>query len=762
MGLLAGKGIAQERPCGSDEAHRRILATHPEIAEFEAQLNSQLPGAIKKLDVGKVALRTTADQTDSANFWYDIPIVVHIVHDYGNEYLKDDDIFNDLVGWNKTYGGGDPDTGSVIVPFKPYVGNPHIRLHLAQVDPSGNPSKGITRHRSYLATNGSDQAKLDDWDPTSYVNIWFIHNMSAANGQAAAYAYYPSVGAELPYYDGIIALYNYAANVSDYAKTINHEMGHVLNLKHPWGDTNNPSVACGDDDVDDTPPTEGHSETGCTTTSLYDTVCANNYYKVYSTATGDSLVNYPDTVNAENIMDYTYCAKMFTKGQVYRMRQALNSPVADRINLWSSRNLYFTGIIKDSSVNWQSYTFLPRPDLKPRPEFNSLVNTVSGAGGTMQYFTMPGTPLTFVNKSWNDTVTEVKWDFSSGGANPDSIANPSYSSYKTFTFTQPGWVNVNMSATGNHTGDTTVTYNNAIYVADASGIPGETYYEEFDPANASDAKWVTFNYYNNEFSWKPANVGYWDNHSIEYHSYDNRINPAIGVYPFIGSPYGDFDDLFSAPIDLSSFTSGGVCNLNFMYSSASRTSNSADVNDSMVISYSTNAKTWTKLTTLKKSSLLSKGSTATEYVPSGASDWSAKSIALPAGALNSYVLFRFRYFPGADASGIYSTGNNFYMDRVNFSKYTAEVSSVVSGGDVTIAPNPTSNNAYVIIRSANNSSANIVVTDIAGRTTFTATQELTNGLTRIEIPSGALTVKGMYLVQVTTNGQSSTQKLVVY
>ena len=762
LALFSGKAMAQQH-CYTDEVRQRLLVTHPEIAAYEAEMNRQIAEKIKNIDLSKAAYRTTSDQTGNKEFWYDIPIVVHIVHDYGAEYLTDNQIFNDLVDWNKVYAELDPDTSSVIQPFKKYIGNPHIRLHLATKDPYGNPTKGITRHRSYLATNGNDQAKLDDWQPNSYVNIWFIHNMSGANAQAAAYAYQPPTGAALPFYDGVIALYNYHNNVPNYSKTINHEMGHVFNLAHPWGNTNNAGAGtCADggtDEVDDTPPTIGHAETGCTVASLYDTVCATNYFKIYTTASGDSLVNYPDTTNSENIMDYTYCAKMFTKGQVERMHAALNSDIAGRNNLWDSTNLVRTGVINPSP--YASYSFVPRPDLKPIPEFSAVVG---GINGKIQYFTCPGTALTFINKTWNDTVTSLTWNFTTNGASPATTtqATPGYTSATAVSFTDPGWASVSMTATGNNTGDTTVTWNNAIFVADANATPASSIYEEFDPAGTG-AKWPTFNYYHNEFQWQNAGVGYYDNHSMEYVGFDNRINPLLGVYPNTGAPLGDIDDMFSIPVDLSAFT-GASCNLNFMYSGASRSSNSIDINDSMVISYSIDqAKTWVNITTLKKGSLDNKGALAVAYAPLYQGDWAAKTIPLPAAALKPYVVFRFRYMPNVGSDGIYSSGNNFYMDRVNFSSLPAEVSTVKSGNmDIVVAPNPTSNNAYVIVKDASNETAHILVTDVAGRTVYTASQDVNGSEARIEIPSSAISVKGIYMVQTRTANQTSTQKLVVY
>ena len=150
---FAGKSSAQQR-CYQPEMREQLIKQHPEILQAEADLDRQIRDGLKKIDYSKFARRTSADESGVDSFWYDIPIVVHIIHNYGVEYMTDNTIFNDLAQWNIVYAKQNSDTFDVIQPFKKYIGNPHIRLHLATIDPNGNPTKGITRHRSYLTYFG--------------------------------------------------------------------------------------------------------------------------------------------------------------------------------------------------------------------------------------------------------------------------------------------------------------------------------------------------------------------------------------------------------------------------------------------------------------------------------------------------------------------------------------------------------------------------------------------------------------------------------
>ncbi len=778
---FAGKSFAQKTaPCATDAVYKQLLLTHPELAQSEANYNKQIAEGLKKINFNGLKKTTFVDQTGNEDFWYDIPIVIHFVHDYGIEYLSDDEIYNDLIDWNKVYAHQNYDTISVIAPFIKYEGNPHIRLHLATKDPNGKPTHGITRHRDYNTYFGSDQAKFNDWPNTSYINIWIINVITQGGGVAAAYAYMPSTGAVIPQGDGIICDYGYAANWYQNLgqlpyKTINHEMGHCLSLYHPWGGTNDAGLTCGDDEVDDTPPTKGHVigsvPEGCDPRSLYDTTCARNYFKIYPTPSGtDSIVNYPDTTNAQNIMDYTFCSLMFTKGQVYRMHEALNSDVAGRNNLWDKNNLFFTGVTTDSAIN---APFAPRPDLKPIPEFSATVSNVNAYQyfNRVSYFAIPGINITFRNKTWNDTLTSLVWTFTNNATNPTyaSATHPSALTSFTNSFTDPGWVDIKMTATGNNTGDTTVDFPRSVFVADATGTPTATYYQDFNKSDT--AKWPTFNYYNNEFKWQMANVGYADNSSMSYLGYDKRIvtNPLLGYdFPNTGSPFGDFDDMFSVPFDLSNFS--GSASLNYFYAGATRSSSSVDINDTLEIYYYTkNNPSWQLLTKLTKEGVANRGAMSIPFVPTSDADWAHMGINLPSGALTNYTIFKFRYRPsvavgrdGTVNTGSNSSGNNFYMDKLFFSPYPAEVATIMMDKmDVAVAPNPTTGDAYVIVRDADKSIANIVVSDVTGKVVYRTSEQLNGSETRILIPHAAISVSGMYFIQTSTGNQTRTQKLVV-
>ena len=714
-------------PCFTDEMYRKMLKENPGLEDFQKQFNEQL-----RLGIASKT-SSTADTTT-----YDIPIVVHVIHDYGTEYLADNVIYDAAAYWAEVYMAHNTDTSDVIAPFKKYVGDPRMRLHLATKDPNGHPTKGVTHYQSYLQSNADDKAKFDQWDPTKYVNIWFIGTFGAAATGAAAYAIFPSAAVFTPYYDGIIALSSYCG----YAKTVPHEMGHVLNLEHPWGNTNSPTVACGDDGVDDTPPTKGHNPVGCTLGALYDTACATGYMVHYTaTGGGDSLVNYPDTVNAQNIMDYTYCQRMFTNGQVTRMKAALTSSVAGRNNLYSPTNLSATGALA------------PMPDLPPVADF--IMNKAYGTGiivtDNRSYFLSFNNPasFTFRNTSWNDTISSVNWGFSNGATTPTSSSTGIV--YNKFSV--PGWVTVNLVATSNAGSDTLIN-TNAVYAADTTAINPATLYQQFT-SPVDIANWPMFNYYNNQFKWEfYTGAGYDDNTCVRYRSYDSSSRN-------IGNAIGDFDDFYTPAFNLVGLDSAYY--LNFYTAGSSTLHNiiagTTRVNDSLEIDASINGGTkWTKIAGFRGSDLDNNGLHGPEYVPAVGATWKARAVVIPALYKTNQTYFRFRYRPG-------NTGNDLYLDNVYFYPFPAGVKETIAstGKLINLFPNPATNGCSMVFNTGNEGRLHYIIKDLTGKMVFEGNKSFVpNTLVNEEIPRAVTPNAGMYFITATIDGLMFTDKLVVY
>jgi PKD repeat protein len=317
---------------------------------------------------------------------YTIPVVFHIIHNNGPENISDAQVIDAMRVLNDDFNKLNLDWPNVRPDFLPLVADVGIEFRLAQRDPQGNCTNGITRTVSPLTNDGTQTMKnLIQWPRNKYLNVW----VAASADGAAGYTYRPSAVANQPTWDGIVLLHNYTGAIGtsspSRSRTLTHEVGHWINLAHTWGNSNTPGLEenCnGDDGVSDTPNTIGW--TNCT---LAGTSCGS-------------------LDNVENYMEYSYCSKMFTEGQKTRMLAALNSGTAQRNQLWTASNLSATGV-------------------------NQALALCQAQFGASSSLVCAGTPVTFTDLSFHN-VTSRSWSFPGGSPETSTEANP------VVTYSQPG------------------------------------------------------------------------------------------------------------------------------------------------------------------------------------------------------------------------------------------------------------------------------------------------------------------------------------
>lgn len=719
LGAALATGTAMAQFCATDDVTREYQAKYPGMAAVQARLDAEIQSQMRYFDPRNLMKGT--NDTDTAVMH--IPLVVHVIHDYGNEYVSDNAIYTMVNEINELFSKQNTAAlAAVIAPFVPYVGNAYIRFHLATKDPQGNPTHGITRRRSYLTDGGDDQAKLDYWPQNRYVNIWLINHIGRGvnQGIVGAYSVFPSGAASNPFYDGVIGNYQFINNSPNSNNTYGHELGHSFNLYHPWNSSGQGvGVACGDDQVDDTPPTKGHF----TTCDLYDTDCALGYVR--------NNINYPDTTNTQNVMDYANCSIMFTKGQVERMRAALRNATGNRNNLWTTANLTTTGAMA------------PRPAMAPVADF-SVSRPFYCAGGTLPL-------ITFTNRTWNDTLNSASWTFSNGATNATSTTLATL----TNNFSTPGWVTVTLNANGKN-GTNSVT-KQIFYAANPNAMNPAGYTEEFTTGSSTIDQYPIFDYYNTGRKWELTNTGYNDNAAIRYINKDTRT----GNGQLTGSPDGDHADFFTPGFDLSGAAFATNCNLTFMTAGAYRATGSQ--NDVLEITYSKDCGlSWVPMDSITGSAIGNNSVTTADFVPQNANQWVARSRSIPVAARSPKTFFRFRYKPGVNANTTLGTGNNFYLDRLSITGLPTGVNGVeLNETGMEIAPNPTSGDAFILLKGAGNGTVYVQITDITGKNVYSAQRQASGDIFRIDIPASNIYAKGMYLVKVVAGARTFTKKLVV-
>lgn len=419
-----------------------------------------------------------------------IPVVFHVVHNYGSENISKEQILDALRILNEDFRKMNADTVDIIPEFKSIAADTKIEFRLAKIDPNGNCTDGIDRVVSPLTYNADENIKFvaTSWDRTKYLNIWTV--ASIASG-AAGYSYYPSMvnGSWGEAYDGVVILSTYVGSIGtgnyQTARALTHEVGHYLNLMHPWGNSNTPGLAenCNDDDqVSDTPNTIGH--TSC---NLYSVTCGS-------------------LDNVQNYMEYAYCDRMFTNGQKLRMRAALNSPISGRNNLWTEQNLIATGV-----SNLVTPTpCLPIVDFIATNNYNCINNQVY-----------------FQNLTWNtDTITIVEWNFPG--------ATPSYSNNYNPIVTYPnaGIYDVTLTV-HNPAGTSTLAKNQYVQILDPNDATPLPWFESFESndfpyININSKAWLTSG--NADNHWQKTSVtSFTGNYSLIAPNHLNYYNQKTAI-----------------------------------------------------------------------------------------------------------------------------------------------------------------------------------------------------------------------------------------
>jgi PKD repeat protein len=306
------------RYCGQSEQTEALFNKFPHL-RHEAEL------AEAQLDAEEAARRAGGDRDDVLY----IPVVFHIIHDNGDENISDEQVYSAMEVLNTDFRMMNSDLGIVIPEFQGITSDIEIEFRLAKRDPNGNCTKGINRIQSELTYEGEEDMKsLIQWPRNRYMNVW----VCAYAAGAAGYTFLPASvnSGSWASQDGIVLLHSYTGAIGtssvQRSRTLTHEVGHWLNLRHTWGSGNTPGVAANcdqDDGVEDTPNTVGWQS--C---NLDGETCGS-------------------LDNVQNYMEYSYCSRMFTQGQRSRMRTAAQSSTAQRNQLITPSTHVATGIFEE-------------------------------------------------------------------------------------------------------------------------------------------------------------------------------------------------------------------------------------------------------------------------------------------------------------------------------------------------------------------------------------------------------------------------------
>lgn len=593
--------------CGFDYVHGQLKLTDPEYAQGLLDMADgmqllQEGGYLNHSNNPSRAIRT-------------IPVVVHVVLNTQAKHnaVTDAMIRNMVTDASKYFRKMVSDTVNIRSAFKPVATDCQIELCLAQRDPSGNATTGITRFTTTVASfaQGNDMKSastggVNPWNQQKYLNIWVVDLTGsglAEGGGTGGYAYLPTVGMPGSAIDGIVL--EYEVGFWSAGSTLAHETGHYLGLNHTWGENegcSNSTYASGyDDGFSDTPNSSGpnmNQNCGTTVTSCSGTPAPGDQY--------------------ENIMDYSNCPVMFTAQQSSLMNIILNG---------SGLSSPFTGDFgyRSSLVNNNNACVPPNG---PSPSF-----TASSTG------ICTGSTVTYTNTTIG--ATSVSWSFPGGTPSTSSSTTT-----VTVTYPTAGTYNVSLTAT-NSDGSNTTTQSNYITVSGAGSAAALPLVEGFENTTFPPSGWTLDNIGSDAYTWarySATNGGGYGTSSATARVRNYNYNGA--------NTTGPRDWLITPAYDFSSASSG---KLKFDYAHKYY---GTGYSDSLQIFYSACGGAWNSIWVKGGTDLATISATGgnAEFIPTSA-QWKTDSVSLSFLAGQPSVRFAF--------VNISRYGNDTYIDNVN-------------------------------------------------------------------------------------------------
>lgn len=342
--------------CSTTEYEKFLQEKNPKRMS-DAQFEAWLAPLVKK----HMAMRTASKMAATV---IKIPVVVHVIHS-GQAIgtapnISDAQIQSQITVLNQD--------------FRRMLGTPgynansvgadvEIEFVLALQDPNGNPTNGIDRINFCQPSWSPEEIDATVkpatiWNSTQYLNMWSV---AFSNSSDLGYAQFPDASG-LPGLstsggnantDGVVSGYtvfgskdhdtnnNFLLDAKyNKGRTMTHEVGHWLGLRHIWGDAD-----CGDDFCADTPV--HHKE---------------NYNCPQTIPLSCDPVPVPEMI--QNYMDYTddVCMNIFTLNQKDRITVIMNNAARRSSLKTSTKGTAVSLVANDAEIKIEAGKCVVTPD----------------------------------------------------------------------------------------------------------------------------------------------------------------------------------------------------------------------------------------------------------------------------------------------------------------------------------------------------------------------------------------------------------------
>jgi PKD repeat protein len=714
--LTTGKVLAQEHfSCGIDKQRQKLIAENPQIKE----------------DYEKLLHRCTENRiiNGKSTTVRVIPIVFHVIHEYGVENISDQQVQDAVRILNEDFGKKNQDTIGVVSPFDTIIGNTKLEFRLATLDPWGNCTNGIEHIYNHQTVAADSYSKLNQWDRERYLNIWVIGTMD--NPDVAGFAHYPTDVTGTGFWlDGVVMVHQSTGSIGTSipyrSRALTHEVGHYLGLSHTWGNNNDPGLASNcdlDDAIGDTPNCTGLDHCDLAANTCTESTNPGNYWSF-------------DVIdNTQNYMDYSYCSAMFTNGQSNFMNNVLDQTTSGRSNLYTEENLQFTGTSSLTPV-----TCIPVADFYV--DVNGISPNVGSGANAMT--ACAGDPIAFKDASWKAGVTSWSWSFP--GATPSSSTDQD----PTVTYASPGWYNVTLTV-ANNAGSDTKTINNMIYI---QGDWAEYTGPRMEDFNQNGNFWITHNPEGNYASFNRVTSGGKSNTACFKLNNFKDISDAQQFTEdwYYNDRLGNSKDyLISPAIDLRSTSN---ITISFDYAYGTKATTTVDITEKLIVYSSRDCgKTWIQRQTLTGTSLVTAGYVGnTDFTPDNDLDWKTASFTYTPNASDNKTKFKFEFITSDFSS-------NFYFDNFNISGTLGiEDNGLLSA--ISLAPNPVSSGSDLSVEIANTEAGmKLVLMDLKGAIISTTDVSASPGVQTVHIPMNV--AKGCYILNAVQGNAKSTHRIIV-